>query len=115
VVVGVARAAASLEPERWGTDARAWGAHVSNRNTPMMLHAGKRSAIPVFEEVTIPRAVWCTADLHADTLQFECDYEKGGPRAEWPALTVVIPQLAECFVYASKYIAGAVTLLLPDE
>jgi hypothetical protein len=32
-----------------------------------------------------------------------------------PIPTAVIPQLAECFVYAAKYSAGAITLVLSGE
>jgi hypothetical protein len=121
LIVGVARADASLKPASamWGTDAGSWGACLCRGRSTVLSHGGKDTglyrAVSDGPFVVVPRVVWCTADLRADTLSFACEYEKGGTRTDLPIAPVTIPQLAECFIYAAKHTVGTITLALPGE
>jgi hypothetical protein len=77
-VFGVARAGASVQPKKWGTDAHSWGMCVFYRRAPALVHAGQGGGGPFDSKPRrFPRAVWCTADLRTGTLSFALELASG--------------------------------------
>jgi hypothetical protein len=55
----------------------------------------------------------CTADLQSDQLTFTAG--EASPQSSPLSLSVTIPRLRECFVYAATGTGGHITLIPADE